>query len=98
LESRPCDFQLGYLEGAVFIDFKKVDHRIQLIRISFDEFGCCEFGQNSKKLSLSESRSFLRTIEKAPLNQSNVKQFVIKLIRINIDQNWNDALIHYGLL
>ena len=97
--SRKADFYLGYFEGSVFLDFNITsEKRINLCRISFDGYGCCDLNNNAKCLDEQLSRVFIEEIGKADLDQEKVTKIVLELIRLNRDNIWIDALEEYNLI
>lgn len=97
--SRKADYYLGCLDGSVFIDFNySKDNRISLVRISFDSYGCCNLNDNAKSLNITDSSEFVEEIEKEKLDQKSIERLVKKIIRINKDHIWSDALDEYGLI
>ena len=98
-ETRKADIYLGCLDGSVFMDFKiSTDNLICLRRISFDGYGCCNLDETGERLSVRDSRVFLKEMAKEEFNQETVCGLVKKIIRMNKDLIWNDALLEYGLL
>ena len=97
-KSRKADFYLGCLDGSIFIDFNKsIDNRINLCRISFDGFGCCNLGYKAKSLNYQSSKVFIEEISKEHLDQEKIKKLVFELIRLNKDFIWEDAIEEYQL-
>ena len=97
-ESRKADFYLGCLDGSVFLDFNlNTDKRIQLCRISFDGYGCCNLDKDAKCLDNQLSKDFINEIGKDNLNQEKITKLVLELIRLNKDNIWTDALEEYKL-
>ena len=97
--SRKADFYLGCLEGSVFLDFNwTTDKRINLCRISFDEYGCCNLGNNAKSLDDDLSNDFVEQLGKHTLEQNEITQIVLEVIRLNKDNIWTDALEEYNLV
>lgn len=98
-DSRKADFYLGCLDGSVFIDFNyKTDKCIDLCRISFDGYGCCNIDNNAKCLDDQLSKEFVDEIRKDNLDQRKITKVVLELIRLNKDNIWADALEEYNLL
>ena len=98
-ETRKADFFLGCLDGAVFIDFNlSHDNVIFLVRISFDGYGCCNLDDRAESLNFTDSQEFLREIENEIVNQETMGFLVRKLITINKDLIWKDAIEEYGFL
>jgi hypothetical protein len=97
--SRKADFYLGCLEGSVFLDFNyTTTKRINLLRISFDGYGCCELGNEAKCLDEQSSKEFIHEIGKDILDQEKIPKLVLDLIRLNKDNIWTDALEEYKLV
>lgn len=97
-QTRKADFYLGCLDGSVFIDFNlNKNNEIYLQRISFDGYGCCEI-ENSKALDYRDSIKFVEEINKETIDQKTIEQLVRRLIEINSEQIWTDALEEYELL
>ena len=98
-DSRKADFYLGCLDGCVFLDFNySTDKRINLCRISFDGYGCCNIDNNAKCLDSQLSKEFTDEIEKDNLDQEKITKFVLELIRLNKEYIWTDALEEYKLI
>jgi len=98
-DSRKADFYLGCLDGSVFIDFNyTTDKRINLCRISFDGFGCCNLDNDAKCLDDKSSNAFLEEVSKDNLDQETITKIVLELIRLNKDNIWKDALEQYNLI
>lgn len=98
-DSRKADFYLGCLDGCVFLDFNyTIDKRINLCRISFDGYGCCNIDNNAKCLDNQLSKEFIAEIGKENLEQEKITKVVLELIRLNKDNIWTDALEEYKLI
>ena len=96
---RKADFYLGCFDGSVFLDFNyTTDKRIDLCRISFDGYGCCDLDNNAKYLDDQSSKDFIDEIEKEHLDQEKVTKIVLELIRLNKDNIWADALEEYKFI
>ncbi len=97
-ESRKADFYLGCLDSCVFLDFNwTTDKRINLCRISFDGYGCCNI-DNAKCLDEQSSKDFINEISKDNLDQEKITKFVLELVRLNKDNIWKVALEEYNLI
>lgn len=98
-KTRRADYYLGYLDSCGFIDFNSsTDHQISLVRISFDGYGCCNLDGKAQCLNSEESSMFIEEMNKEFLNQEKITVLVKKLIRINKQHIWNDAIEEYGLI
>jgi hypothetical protein len=98
-ESRKADFYLGCYNGSVIIDFDLMtDNRIQLRRISFDGYGCCNLDDNAKYLDEHLSKEFIEQMTKNNIDQEKLNSIVLELIRLNKDKIWTDALNEYNLI
>ena len=98
-DNRKADFYLGCLDGCVFLDFNyTTDKLINLCRISFDGYGCCNIDNNAKCLDDQLSKEFIDEIEKDNLDQEKIKKVVLELIRLNRENIWIDALDEYKLI
>ena len=98
-DSRKADFYLGCLEGSVFVDFNlSNDNLISLVRISFDGYGCCNLDETAARFNLRDSQEFLNEIGKENLNQETIGSLVKKIVQMNRNLIWKDALEEYGLL
>jgi hypothetical protein len=98
-DSRKADFYLGCLDGSVYIDFNfTTDKRINLCRISFDSYGCCNLDDNAKSLDDQSSKTFIEEIGRDNLDQEKITKFVLELIRLNKNNIWTDALAEYNLI
>ena len=97
-DSRPADYYLGCLGGSVFMDFDNDENeRIQLKRISFDGYGCCELRNHAIPMNEIDSRVFKEIIEAQLSDQSLLTAIVKKIIFSNRKLIWEDALNEYGL-
>ncbi len=96
--NRQADYYLSCLDSSVYIDFNK-DYRnkIYLKRISFDGYGCCELNK-SYKLNSKDSNLFFEEINKKILNQDIIEYLVKKIINMNLEFLWEDALLEYNLI
>jgi hypothetical protein len=98
-KTRKADYCLECLEGSVFLDFNVSDENLVfLVRISFDGYGCCNFEENSKPLSIEDSKNFIQFINHDELSQNIIVFLVKRAIAINIENIWIDALNEYELL
>ena len=98
-ETRKADFYLGCCDGSVFVDFNiSNDKLISLVRISFDGYGCCNLDDTAESLNVTDSQAFLKEMEKEVLNQQTIGRLVKKIVQINTDLIWKDALKEYGFL
>ena len=97
--SRQADLYLGCLDGSVFLDFNYTpDKLINLCRISFDGYGCCELESNAKCLDKQLSKEFITEFSKENLDQEKITKIVLELIQLNKDNIWTDALEEYNLI
>jgi hypothetical protein len=97
-ESRKADFYLGCLDSCVFLDFNwTTDKRINLCRISFDGYGCCDI-DNAKCLDEQSSKDFISEIGRDNLNQEKITKYILELVRLNKDNIWKEALEKYNLI
>lgn len=97
--SRIASYYLGCLNGCVYLDFNEsTDGRITLCRISFDGFGCCNLGDHSNYLDAESSGLFIREIKKHVIDQEVMAVLVKKLVRLNSDLIWEEALKRYRLI
>jgi hypothetical protein len=98
-KTRKADYYLGCLDSSVFLDFNVSDENLVfLIRTSFDGYGCCDFKENSKPLSVEDSKIFIQFINHDELFQNIIRSLVKKAIEINKENIWIDALNEYELL
>ena len=96
--SRKADFQLGCCKGSVYIDFNQSNEGlISLCRISFDGYGCCNIADTTNFLNFEMSKKFIEEITKDELDQEKLTPLVKKIIRINREYIWTDALEKYDL-
>lgn len=97
-DTRKADFYLACLDGSVYIDFNITnDQLIQLCRISFDGYGCCNLDNNAKCLNEQLSKEFIEEWNKENLDQEKITKLVLELIRLNKDSIWTGALEEYNL-
>ena len=98
-ETRKADFYLGCLDGSVFVDFGvSADNFVLLVRISFDGYDCCNLDGTAVALSAMDSQEFLKEIGKEKLHQETICRLVKKIVHMNKDLIWKEALEEYGLL
>ena len=96
--SRPADYCIGCFDGSVFIDFDKYENgRVQLKRISFDGYGCCEL---KKAIPMNEidSNAFKKIMKTQLVDQLMLTEIVNRTIFNNKEFIWQDALTKYDLL
>lgn len=97
-DTRKADFYLGCLDGSVFLDFNcTTDKCINLCRISFDGYGCCNI-ENAKHLDEQLSKDFVNEVTRDNLDQERITKLVLELVRLNEAKIWNDALEEYKLI
>lgn len=97
-DSRIADFYLGALDGCVFLDFNLTgDKLINLCRISFDGYGCCDI-DNPKCLDGQSSKDFINEVGKENLDQVKITELVLELVQLNKESIWTDALAEYGFI
>ncbi|NOQ74007.1 MAG: hypothetical protein GQ574_18520 [Crocinitomix sp.] len=97
--TRLADYYLGCVDSSVFIDFNLTSQKkIQLVRISFDGYGCCNLPKHSNLLNQEDSQIFIEELKKQPLDQAKLAVLVKKIIEINSGNIWSDALEEYGLI
>src|SRR5688572_4941184 len=83
-DSRPADYYLGCLGGSVFMDFDNYENEsIQLKRISFDGYGCCDLKNHAIPINEVDSRAFKDIIEAQLSDQSRLTAIVKKTILSN---------------
>lgn len=98
-DTRIADYYLGCLDGCVFLDFDlNEDNRINLRRISFDGYGCCNLGNTILPMTKEESQRFIDIYKDDQLNQEALTDLVTNTIKINKEYIWQDALKEYGLI
>jgi len=97
-QTRKADFYLGCLDSSVFIDLNlDNNNQVYLQRISFDGYGCCEV-KNSKTLNYIDSLKFVQEMSKETIDQKTIEQLVKRVIGINSELIWTDALEEYYLI
>ena len=97
--SRTASYQLGCLNGSVYMDFNlSKEQLVTLCRISFDGFGCCSLGDYTKYLHAESSALFLLEMKKYVMDQEVLAKLVKELIRLNKELIWEDALKRYQLI
>ncbi|MCP4439366.1 MAG: hypothetical protein GY810_10540 [Aureispira sp.] len=98
-KTRKADYYLGCLNGSVFIDFNcSEDNCIYLCRISFDGYGCCDIDNINKTLNHKDSQKLIEELQKENLDQEAIAFLVKKLIYLNKEHIWDDAIEQYGLI
>ena len=98
-ETRKADIYLGCLDGSVFVDFGVSDDNfVVLVRISFDGYGCCNLDDTAVAFSAMDSQEFMKEIGKEKLHQETICRLVKKIVHMNKDRIWKEALEEYGLL
>lgn len=97
--SRRANYYLGFMEGAVFIDFNKCGRKlICLRRISFDGYGCYNINREAVPLNETESLEFKTMIKSKIIDQPRLLTIVKKTLRDNRHFISQDALDEYGLI
>jgi hypothetical protein len=97
--TRLADFYLGCLDDSVFIDFSYNKNKlIELKRISFDGYGCCNIVKESKPLNENDSKIFIKMFMENNIDQDEMAKIVRKVLKDNIDLLWQDALEEYDLI
>ena len=98
-KSRLGDYFLGCLDCSVFIDFNRSsENLISIISISFDGYGCCKLDDKTVSLNQQDSEEFITVMEQDNLNQEAISRLVKKLITVNKEQIWTDAIEEYGFI
>ena len=98
-KTRKADYYLGCMDGSIILDFNVTNENlVYLIRISFDGYGCCDFEENSKPLSIEDSKTFIQFIKHDTIFQNIIHSLVKKSIEINGEFIWKDALNEYELI
>jgi len=96
--SRPAHYYLRYLDSCVFMDFNRYGtEQIQLVRISFDGYGCCNV-PNAIPMNLVDAQAFKGMMNTGMLDQALLLNIVKRTIADNSAQLWEEALVKYGLL
>lgn len=96
--TRLADYFLCYLDGCVFIDFNKNPAKqIQLIRISFDGYGCCNV-TDAAPMEPEDAKAFKAMMKTQILDQSLLTTIIKKTIAANKALIWENALTRYDLL
>lgn len=75
-----------------------LDHIVCLKRISFDGYGCCNIGNETRPMNEIDSEDFKRIILSEEINQERMTQIIKKTISDNKDLIWEDALKEYKLI
>ena len=97
--SRRADFQFGFFEGSIFIDFNlNEDDIIYLKKISFDGYGCDTLEDNLVVLNSEDSIEFVKACRRQYLNEEVLAPLIRKTIIENQQHLWRDALQRYHLL
>ena len=98
---READLQIHMLDGQIYADFARQKASLKLIRISFDGFGCC----NPKKISSmdSDDSKFMCGLFDSNENLSSdnadkLNSIILKYLRQNHSQLWDDALVEYKII
>jgi hypothetical protein len=98
-DSRPADYYFNCLDGSVFIDFNDYEGGlIQLVRISFDGYGCCNLHDEAIPMDEFDSRIFKNLTTTATPDQSLLRTIIKKTLSANKHLIWEDALKHYALI
>lgn len=69
-----------------------------MIRISFDGYGCCNLEEKAVPLDLQDSKTFLAVMKQKKMDQQVVSEIVLKAIKLNQANIWEDALKAYELI
>jgi hypothetical protein len=98
-DTRSADYHLGCLDGSVFMDFNSDENDlVHLVAISCDGYGYCGLPKENNPLNIRDSKVFLHEIKKPRLNQAVLESLVKKLIEMNKEDLWQDALGVYNLI
>jgi len=98
-KTRKADYYVSGMNDAVFIDFNRTeDNLILLVRISFDGYGCCQFGDKGMTLNPADSVKFIEEMNSDNLNSEIISELVKEIIKINKDHIWIDAIKEYKLI
>ncbi len=98
-ETRKADIHLSCHDYSVFIDLN-LNHSnlIYLNAISFDGYGYCGVESDNIYLNEDDTQSLLYELSGNNLNNELVTKLIKKLILMNKDKVWNDALQKYHLI
>ena len=96
--TRPCRYCLSLQRGAVFTDFDFDSENVQLLRISFDGYGCCHLEDSHRKMNKKDSVRFIEMIEAKNIVQEEMSAILTRYFKENTDVIWEDALVENALL
>jgi hypothetical protein len=104
--TRRSRYQFSLNGGCVFADFDEITNddgitQLQLIRISFDGFGCCRCSHSNLLLSHEESELLIKLIPDLDDNddrQTEAGQLLGSFFNRVKDDLWEDALIANEIL
>ena len=98
MPTRPCSYCLSLQRGAVFADFDVENGQAQLVRISFDGYGCCNLEGFPRKMNAVDSDRFIQMIEARSVDQVEMSEILTRYFKENTDVIWKDALAESELL
>jgi hypothetical protein len=104
--TRRSRYQFCLNGGCVFADFDEISNddgitQLQLVRISFDGFGCCRCSHSNLLLSHEESGLLIKLIPDLDHNdvrQNEASQLLGSFFNRIKDEIWEDALIANDIL
>jgi hypothetical protein len=98
-ETRPCHFCLCLQDGSVFADFNiDSDGRVNLVRISFDGYGCYYTDGKVTHMPRGESQMLIKQVEANDVNRDDVRAILYRYFDQNKNVIWRDALEEHELL
>ena len=98
--TRPCDYSLA-IGDVAFADFGFDEHgHLQLIRISFDGYGCCTPDPATvSPMNGDDSAELIARIESdEPLATEAVRSMLRRYFEAHRTVVWEDALVDFGLV
>lgn len=98
--TRRCAFQLCIAGGSVYMDLDMCGKSLQLARISFDGYGCCQPGpcQEMDASDAEQLKALLAGGLTTPADKEAALAIVRKYLREIKGVLWEDALQEHGLL
>jgi hypothetical protein len=99
MPSRPCRICFSLQGGSVFADFDvDGEHRLYLVRISFDGYGCCHAPLDVGRLREEDSARLLNMAGRRAIDPMAAEPILRGYFAENEARLWSDALREHGLV
>ena len=101
--TRPCSYELSLQGGSVFADFVIVDDQegrstLQLVRISFDGYGCCRCNGEALLMNSADAETLMNLFPSLPDSEQEVANILGRFFETVKGPVWEDALSDHELI